>query len=111
MPTWLAGNRATVRQCQSNSTRFRAQHFPVPELFLASVQLCPLSPIGRALTCQTAWNDPRVEKEANTVLGEDRHHVQQVIRQRRVEALQEFKEAFAIMKTREQEAFLEDSYF
>lgn len=52
-----------------------------------------------------------MEKEANTVLGEDRHHVQQVIRQRRVEALQEFKEAFAIMKTREQEAFLEDSYF
>lgn len=62
------------------------------------MQLYPLSTVGRALIFQTAWNDPRAEVEANAVLDEDRHQARQTICQHRMEALQEFKEAFAIMK-------------
>ena len=67
--------------------------------------------MGKALVCQIAWNDPRVEEEANAILGDDCLLVQYIICQRRLEALQDFKVSFAIMKKREQAAFLEDSYF
>ena len=111
--TWRDLLHAHVEQTQPQQTPsgFTTQHFPVPECFPASVQLCPLSPVGRALICQAAWNDPRVEEEANAVLGDDRLLAQNIICQRRLEALQDFKVSFAIMKKREQAAFLEDSYF
>ncbi|MCJ1265821.1 hypothetical protein MMC22_005702 [Lobaria immixta] len=107
----LPQNCSSMTQPQQTPSGFTTQHFPVPERFPASVQLCPSSPVGRALICQTAWNDPRVEEEANVVLGEDRLLAQDTISQRRLEALQDFKAAFVIMKRREQAAFLEDSYF
>lgn len=80
--TWRELLHAHVELTQPHQTPsgFTVQHFPLPERFAASMQICLLSPVGRALVCQTAWNDPRVEEEANAVLGDDRQRAQQIVR-------------------------------
>ena len=84
---------------------------PIPYRFPASIPLWLESAISHALRGNTTWDDPRVQWEANLLLGLDREAAQAAIVSHRCHALREIKKCWDMVRHAEQEFFEVDSFF
>ena len=83
----------------------------VMEKFPASTQLPFSSPISNALLCRTSWKDPRVQAEANILLGTNRQAAKAKILEQRIDALRSFKQSWRYLPATEKLSFPSNSFF
>ncbi|MCJ1396607.1 hypothetical protein MMC18_009498 [Xylographa bjoerkii] len=107
----LATAHAGHTACKLTPSGLANRFGPIPYRFPASTQLNLDSPVSNALICQTHWDDPAVQLQANVLLGENRQAAKGIITKHRFKALRAFKEKFAVVKAAEIAYYGEGGFF